>query len=77
MITELATTKTMNNIIIEFKVDLRKDNEVLGAYHSIDFSEIRDKYRDHGTRYAFAVLEGIKKSGYVKKWEEFRYLVNL
>ena len=45
MITELAPTKTMNNLIIEFKVDLTQDHDVLGAYHSIDFSEIRAKYR--------------------------------
>ena len=43
MITELAPTKTMNNLIIEFKVDLTQDHDVLGAYHSIDFSEIRAK----------------------------------
>ena len=30
MITELAPTKTMNNLIIEFKVDLTQDHDVLG-----------------------------------------------
>ncbi|PAK66060.1 terminase large subunit [Lactococcus lactis] len=77
MITELAPTKTMNNLIIEFKVDLTQDHDVLGAYRSIDFSEIRAKYRDPGTRYAFAVLDGITKSGYLIKLAAFRHLRDL
>ncbi|MFK4973706.1 terminase large subunit [Lactococcus garvieae] len=77
MITELAPTKSMNKVVIEFKVDLTQDHDVIGAYHKIDFSEVRAKYRDPGTRYAFAVLDGITKAGYMTKLAAFRHLRDL
>lgn len=77
MITELPPRKIMSKVVIEFKVDLTQDHDVNGAYHKIDFSEIRAKYRDPGTRYAFAVLDGIIKAGYMTQLAAFRHLRDL
>ena len=39
------------------KIDLTQSHDVLGAYHSIDWSDIRSKYQDPGTNYSFTVLD--------------------
>lgn len=49
------------------EVDLTQTHDVLGTYHSIDFSDIRKKYQDEGTRYAFKVLDEEIETGYLIK----------
>ena len=38
------------------KVDLTQTHDVDGSYEAIDWSEIREKYKDPGTNYCFDVL---------------------
>ena len=59
------------------EVDLTQTHDVLGTYHSIDFSDIRKKYQDEGTRYAFKVLDEEIKTGYLIKLACFRHLRDL
>lgn len=59
------------------KIDLTQTHNVLGAYHSLDFSAIRQKYTDPGTTYAFKVLDGKIVAGYLIKLAAFRHLRDL
>lgn len=61
----------------ELKIDLTKKKNVLEWYRKLDFSEIRKKYTDMGTQYAFDVLDEKIVSGYVIKLACFRHLRDL
>ena len=61
----------------ELKIDLTKKKNVLEWYQKLDFSEIRNKYTDPGTRYAFDVLDGKIISGYIIQLACFRHLRDL
>lgn len=39
------------------KIDLTISHDVIGIYHSLDFSDIRMRYHDEATQYAFDVLD--------------------
>ncbi|MCS4488402.1 terminase large subunit [Streptococcus sciuri] len=58
-------------------IDLRKSHDVIGAYNSLDFSEIKKHYQDPGTRYAFRVLDGEVMAGYAIQLACFRHLRDL
>ena len=45
-------------------INLTKTHDVIGSYKQIDFSDIRKKYTDPGTEYAFKVLDGDILAGY-------------
>lgn len=59
------------------KIDLTQTHDVEGAYESIDWSDIRTKYTDEGTKYAFSVLDGAQIAGYKIKLASFRHLMDL
>lgn len=59
------------------KIDLTKKKNVIEEYLKIDFSAIRKKYNDPGTKYAFDVLDGKIISGYPIKLACFRHLRDL
>ena len=59
------------------KIDLTQSHDVLGAYHSIDWSDIRSKYQDPGTNYAFTVLDEKITTGYLMKLAAFRHVQDL
>ena len=59
------------------KIDLTQSHDVLGAYHNIDWSNIRDKYQDPGTKYAFKVLDEKITTGYLMKLAAFRHVQDL
>ncbi|WP_347089161.1 terminase large subunit [Streptococcus anginosus] len=59
------------------KIDLTKTKDVIGAYKSIDFSFVREKYKDAGTRYCFDVLDEKIVTGYYIKLACFRHLRDL
>ncbi|CUW06621.1 terminase large subunit [Leuconostoc gasicomitatum] len=59
------------------KIDLTINHDVIGVYHSIDFSYLRMKYHDAGTRYAFDVLDEKIQQGYFIKLAAFRHLRDL
>ena len=59
------------------KIDLTQSHDVLGAYHKIDWSNIRDKYQDPGTKYAFKVLDEKITTGYLMKLAAFRHVQDL
>ena len=63
--------------VSELKIDLTKKKNVLEWYRKLDFSEIRKKYTDPGTRYAFDVLDGKIISGYIIQLACFRHLRDL
>ena len=50
---------------------------MLGAYHSLNFDEIRKEYHDPGTEYAFKVLDEKVLTGYLIKLAAFRHLRDL
>lgn len=59
------------------KIDLTQTHDVIGAYKSIDWSDIKAKYHDPATLYAFSVLNGTKIAGYRIKLACFRHLMDL
>lgn len=59
------------------KIDLTQTHDVIGAYKSIDWSDIKAKYRDPATLYAFSVLNCTKIAGYKIKLASFRHLMDL
>ncbi|WP_429971160.1 terminase TerL endonuclease subunit [Fructilactobacillus sp. Tb1] len=59
------------------KIDLSKTKDVFSAYKSIDFSDIRNKYKDPATKYAFDVLDKKILTGYHIQLACFRHLRDL
>ena len=59
------------------KIDLTQTHDVIGAYKSIDLSDIKAKYRDPATLYAFSVLNCTKIAGYKIKLACLRHLMDL
>lgn len=59
------------------KIDLTQTHDVIGAFKSIDWSDIKAKYRDPATLYAFSVLNCEKTTGYMEKLHAFRHLMDL
>lgn len=59
------------------KIDLTQTHDVIGAFKSIDWSDIKSKYTDPTTLYAFSVLNGTKIAGYRIKLACFRHLMDL
>lgn len=58
-------------------IDLTQSHDVLGAYHSIDFDDIRKKYTDPATKYALDVMDEKVQAGYLMKLACFRHLRDL
>lgn len=59
------------------KIRLNNSHDVISAYKSIDFSFVRKKYQDPGTKYAFSVLDGDVITGYYIKLACYRHLRDL
>ncbi len=59
------------------KIDLTQTHDVEGAFNSSDWSDIKTKYHDPATLYAFSVLNGTKLAGYKIKLASFRHLMDL
>lgn len=61
------------------RVDLTQSHDVLGWYHKLhgDYADIRTKYKDAGTKYAFSVLDGEVLAGYMIKLAAFRHIQDL
>ncbi|MGK4033858.1 terminase large subunit [Pediococcus acidilactici] len=59
------------------KIDLTQTHDVIAAYKSIDYSEIKKKYQDEGTKYCFAVLDGKIMAGYDIQLACFRHVQDL
>lgn len=59
------------------KIRLNNSLDVISAYKSADFSFIRKKYQDFGTKYAFSVLDGDVIAGYYIKLACYRHLRDL
>lgn len=59
------------------KIDLTTNHDVIGVYHTLDFSDVRTKYHDKGTIYAFNVLDEVIVTGYFIKLAAFRHLRDL
>lgn len=59
------------------KIDLVSTRKVAEIYREEDYSKIREKYNDPGTKYAFDVLDGKIISGYMIKLACFRHLQDL
>lgn len=60
-------------------VDLTQSHDVLGWYQQLhgDYADIRTKYKDAGTKYAFSVLDGDVLAGYMIKLAAFRHIQDL
>ena len=59
------------------KIDLTNNHDVIGIYHTLDFSDVRMRYHDKGTVYAFNVLDEVIVTGYFIKLAAFRHLRDL
>lgn len=57
------------------KIDLTQTHDVLGAYQSINWTDIKNKYQDDGTKYCFEILNESTVSGYLMKLACFRNLL--
>ncbi|TGE64936.1 terminase large subunit [Weissella confusa] len=61
------------------RVDLTQSHDVLGLYQQLhgNYADIRTKYKDAGTKYAFSVLDGDVLAGYMIKLAAFRHIQDL
>lgn len=61
------------------RVDLTQSHDVLGWYQQLhgEYADIRNKYKDAGTKYAFSVLDGEVLAGYMIKLAAFRHIQDL
>ena len=61
------------------RVDLTQSHDVLGLYQQLhgEYVDIRNKYKDAGTKYAFSVLDGEVLAGYMIKLAAFRHIQDL
>lgn len=59
------------------KIDISKTKDVFKAYSKIDFNDVRKKYNDPGTNYAFNVLDGKIIAGYDIQLACFRHVRDL
>lgn len=61
------------------RVDLTQSHDVLGWYQQLhgNYADIRTKYKDAGTKYAFSVLDGDVLAGYMIKLATFRHIQDL
>ncbi|MFT9039475.1 terminase large subunit [Schleiferilactobacillus harbinensis] len=58
-------------------IDLTQSHDVLGAYHLGNYDDVRDAYLDIGTQYAFDVLDGKQRAGYMIQLAAFRHIRDL
>lgn len=58
-------------------IDLTVSHDVLGEYNGLNFDDVKLKYQDPGTKYAFDVLDEKVMSGYLIKLAAFRHLRDL
>jgi phage terminase large subunit-like protein len=65
--------------VMTMRVDLTQSHDVLGWYQQLhgDYADIRTKYKDAGTKYAFSVLDGDVLAGYMIKLAAFRHIQDL
>ena len=59
------------------KIDLTQTHDVEGAYHTLNVDDIRKKYQDPATTYAFGVLDGKYTTGYLMKLAALRHIRDL
>lgn len=59
------------------KIDLSSTHDVKGAFRSINWKKIQEKYNDSATKYCFDVLDGRQKAGYLTKLACLRNLCDL
>ena len=61
------------------RVDRTQSHDVLGWYQQLhgNYADIRTKYKDAGTKYAFSVLDGDVLAGYMIKLAAFRHIQDL
>lgn len=59
------------------KIDLTVSHKVDEAFQQLNTDDIRAKYKDKGTKYAFKVLDGDVKAGYMMKLASFRHIRDL
>ena len=58
-------------------IDLLKNHNLIETYQTLNLKNIRGKYNDAGTQYAFEVLDGKQVAGYMVKLAAFRHLRDL
>ena len=58
-------------------IDLTESHDVIGTYCKYDYTIIRDRFNDAGTRYAFDVLDGKIMAGYMMRLACFRHVQDL
>jgi len=65
--------------VMMMRVDLTQSHDVLGWYQQLhgNYADIRTKYKDAGTKYAFSVLDGDVLAGYMIKLAAFRHIQDL
>ncbi|WP_421823509.1 terminase large subunit [Fructobacillus fructosus] len=59
------------------RVDLTQSKDVASVYDPDEYKEIRLKYTDSGTKYAFKVLDGVQIAGYKIKLASLRHVRDL
>ncbi|CAK1225433.1 Phage terminase-like protein [Fructobacillus fructosus] len=59
------------------RVDLTQSKDISTAYNPSEYVDVRNKYTDSGTRYAFNVLDGKQIAGYKIKLASLRHVRDL
>ncbi len=59
------------------KIDLTQSHNVANAYKLQNYTDVKKKYYDPGTQYAFDVLDNKEQTGYLIKLAAFRHLQDL
>lgn len=59
------------------KIDLTREKNVLDIFKTLDTDDVRKKYNDPGTKYAFKVLDGVQVAGYQLQLACFRHIRDL
>lgn len=59
------------------RIDLTQSHDVIGEYQKLELKDIKQRYPDSGTKYAFDVLDEKVQSGYMIKLAAFRHIRDL
>lgn len=59
------------------RIDLTQSHDVIGEYQKLELKDIKQRYLDSGTKYAFDVLDEKVQSGYMIKLAAFRHIRDL
>ena len=64
-------------VILKVETKQVTNKTIAKIYQDSDFSKVREKYKDPGTKYAFSVMDGKTQAGYMMQLACLRHLRDL